>query len=200
MAARRGRGDVLNLLERKDIPVHLDGADRLIAACAKDDGAAVRSIAEGEPHLVREVLAEGGTLLAQFAGNGNAEGLRHLLDLGVGVAALYQEGDGYFEVAKSSTALHVAAWRGWPSAVKMLLKKGAPIDSVDGRGRTPLSLAVRASVDSHWTYRRSPESVEALLRAGAPARGIDLPTGYEEIDELLRPYKESAAEQNDETN
>ena len=37
----------------------------------------------------------------------------------------------------------------------------------DGRGRTPLQLAVRGCVDSYWTEYRSPESVKALLEAGA---------------------------------
>jgi len=35
---------------------------------------------------------------------GNAEGVRHLLDLGVDVDARFQEGDGYFDIAKT-------AWR-----------------------------------------------------------------------------------------
>jgi len=47
-------------------------------------------------------------------------------------------------------------------------------------------LAVKACVDSYWTNRRSPESVEALLRAGASVKGIDFPSGYAEVDELLK--------------
>jgi hypothetical protein len=70
--------------------------------------------------------------------------------------------------------------------VKLLIERGAPVDVPDGEGRTPLALAVRACVDSHWTYRRSPESVEALLRAGASAGGSALPSGYAEVDELFR--------------
>lgn len=56
----------------------------------------------------------------------------------------------------------------------------------DGKGRTPLMLAVRACVDSYWTDRRSPQSVAALLAAGASKDGIQLPTGYDRIDSLLR--------------
>jgi len=36
MAARRGRGDVLALLEQRQIAVAFRGVDRLIAACARD--------------------------------------------------------------------------------------------------------------------------------------------------------------------
>jgi ankyrin repeat protein len=188
MAARRGRGDVLALLEQRGFAPNLDGVDRLIAACAKGDREVVRVIAGEEPALVPELLAMGGTLLAEFAGNDNVGGIRCLLDLGVSVAALYREGDAYFDIAKDSTALHVAAWRAWPSAVEALIELGAPVNALDGKGRTALALAVKACVDSYWKYRRSPDSVDALLRAGATVNGVAIPSGYEEVDELLRRY------------
>jgi ankyrin repeat protein len=186
LAARRGRGDVLDSFERRGIPIELQGVERLIAACARNDAATVRSIAESEPGLVRELLAQGGTLLAEFAGTANTDGVRHLLDLGVDIGALYKEGDGYFGIAKDSTALHVAAWRAWHRTVRFLIERGAPIDARDGAGRTALALAVRACVDSYWAHRRSPESVQALLDAGASVSGIAVPSGYAEVDALLR--------------
>ncbi|MCG3121374.1 MAG: hypothetical protein ALAOOOJD_04439 [bacterium] len=187
IAARRGRGEVLALFAQRGIPIELHGVERLIAACARNDAAAVRSLAAREPQLVGEILAEGGKLLAEFAGTANSDGVRHLLDLGVKAGALY-EGDGYFDIAPNSTALHVAAWRAWPTTVKLLIERGAPIDARDGKGRTALALAVKACVDSYWTYRRSPESVEALLRAGASVNGVAFPSGYAEVDELLRRH------------
>jgi len=185
IAARRGRGDVLKSFERRGIPIELQGVERLIAACAKNDGAAVRSIAESDPEVVRELRAQGGTLLAEFAGTANTDGVRHLLDLGVDVAALYKEGDGYFDIARDSTALHVAAWRAWHRTVRLLIERGAPIEARDGKGRTALALAVRACVDSYWVDRRSPESVQALLDAGASVGGVAVPSGYSEVDDLL---------------
>lgn len=187
LAARRGRGDVLELLDRRGVPLALEGADRLIAACARGDAASARAIAEAEPHLVTEVVAEGGRLLAWFAGTGNTEGVRLLLDLGVPVDAVFEEGDGYFDVAPRSTALHVAAWRAHPALVELLIERGATVDQPDGASRTPLMLAVRACVDSYWTERRSPESVRALLAAGASADGVPYPSGYAEVDALLAP-------------
>jgi ankyrin repeat protein len=191
-AARRGRGDVLESLERRGIPVELRGVERLIAACARNDTVGVGAIVQGEPELAVELLAEGASRLAEFAGNGNTEGIRHLLDLGVDVRAPYEKGDGYWDVAPNSSALHVAAWRAQHATVKLLVERGAAVDAPDGKGRTPLALAVRACVDSYWTERRSPESVDALLRAGASVIGVRFPSGYADVDELLRQHGRSA--------
>jgi ankyrin repeat protein len=189
IAARRGRGDVLALFEQRGLPVELVGVDKLLAACARNQGEEVRRIAAHEPALVQNVLAWGGTLLAEFAGNANANGVRQLLDLGVDVSARYMHGDGYFSIAPYSTALHVAAWRAWPEAVKCLLERGAPVDAVDAAGQTALVLAVRACVDSFWTRRRSPESTQALLAAGADASLVPFPCGYDEVDALLLAHR-----------
>ena len=188
-AAREGRSDVLELFERRGIPIELHGLDRLIAACATGDAASARSIAEREPHLVGEVKAMGGELLAKFAGTDNPAGVRQLLDLGVDVAAPFTEGDGYHGEPKNSLAIHVAAWRGRPAVVNLLIARGSPIDLPDAKGRTPLALAVKACVDSYWTERRSPESVQALLEAGASTEGVAFPSGYAEVDDLLRKHR-----------
>ncbi len=185
-AARRGRGDVLETFDRRGLRYELLGIERLIAACARNDSASVRAIVEREPELVRQLRQEGGKLLAEFAGNGNSEGVGQLLDLGVPIDARFVEGDGYWGVAPNSTALHVAAWRAHHDTVKLLVSRGAPIDARDGTGRTPLMLAVRACVDSYWTNRRAPESVDTLLRAGAPTEGVKYPSGYVEVDNLLQ--------------
>jgi ankyrin repeat protein len=188
MAARRGRGDVLDMIERRGTAIELHGVERLIAACARNDSVKVRSIAAQEPESVRVLVAQGGKLLAEFAGVGNTDGVRQLLDLGVGVNALTEEGDPYFDVAKDSTAMHSAAWRARPATVKLLIERGAQVNALDGKGRTALALAVRACVDSYWKERRTPESAEALLRAGASVRGVEYPSGYAEVDELLRAH------------
>ena len=75
-----------------------------------------------------------------------------------------------------------------PEVVKELITRGAPVDAIDAQGRTALQLAIKACVDSYWTERRSPDSVRALLEAGASTAGIELPTGYDEADKLLRQH------------
>jgi ankyrin repeat protein len=186
IAARVGRSDVLETLARRGFAVELTGVDKLIAACAMGDAERAAAIAKQEPQLVAELRAASGDLLLKFAGTDNTPGVRLLLDMGVDVAAASKDGDAYYGIAQNSTALHAAAWRAAHSTVKLLIERGAPVNARDGKGRTPLQLAVLACVESHWTERRSPESVKILLEGGAGVQGVKYPSGYGEVDVLLK--------------
>ncbi len=190
-AARRGRGDLLELFVQRGFTVELHGIDHLIAACATNDAATILEIVTREPQRVTELRAERGKLLSDFSGAGNTDGVRCLLDLGVDVNARYPDNGPYWGVSKDSTALHTACWRARHTSVKLLISRGAQVDALDAKGRTPLALAVRACVDSYWTHLRSPESVKALLDAGASAEGVSFPSGYAEVDDLLRRHAKS---------
>ena len=186
LAARRGRGDVLAAFGKRGVALDLEGIDRLIAACAMDDVAKLHDLTQREPQLVGELLAQGSTLLSEFTSTWNTAGVKHLLDLGVPVTSRYK-GDGYFDIAPESTALHVAAWQLRADLVQLLLERGAPANDRDGKGRTALMLAVKACVDSYWQDRRTPEPTRLLLAAGAMLDGVPYPSGYQAVDELLRP-------------
>ena len=66
------------------------------------------------------------------------------------MTALDREGDGYYGIAKESTALHVAAWRARPALVKERIARGAPVNAT----WIALQLADKACVDSYWTELR----------------------------------------------
>ncbi|HMA39303.1 MAG TPA: ankyrin repeat domain-containing protein [Gemmatimonadales bacterium] len=192
LAARKGRSDVLKALERRGVTLELRGVERLHAALARADATAAHAIAKDEPALLREVLADGGTLLSEFTLTWNNDGVRLLLELGAPATARY-DGYGYFDIANDSTALHVAAWMLNSELVRLLLERGVPANARDGRGRTPLMLAVKACVDSYWTERRTPEPARLLLEAGASLEGVGIPTGYDELDDVLRHYEKRGA-------
>jgi Ankyrin repeats (many copies) len=189
MAAYHGRGDILSALEQRSFAFNFEGPapdlDQLVAACARAQLDHAKSLIAADPGLQPRLLQIGGSLLARFAGAANLEGLRTLLDLGIPADALWPEGDPYFDMTRNSTALHHAAWRAHHDVVRELILRGAPIHATDLRGRTALQLAVKACIDSYWVRRRKPDSVAALLAAGATTEGIDLPTGYDAIDQLL---------------
>ena len=110
------------------------------------------------------------------------------MQLGIPVNSLNAIGDAYFDLAPRSAALHAACWRGRSETVKFLIDHGADVNLKDGKGRTPLELAVKDCVDSYWTARRSPDSVKALMEADATVTDAlrkGLPFGYEEVDRLL---------------
>ena len=189
LAARVGRGDVLDAFERRAIPIELHGVDRLIAACARGDADSVRAISTHEPKLVEEVRGLGGSLLGRFAATGNLSGVRQLLDLGVDVRTPWAEGDGYFGIPPNTLAIHVAAWCCCTDVVRLLIDRGSPVDLPNARGDTPLALAVRACVDSYWTEYCSPALIEALILAGASAHGVPYPSGHATVDAVLAAHR-----------
>ena len=184
MSAHHGRGDILDAFDRRGFKYEFKGMDALVAACARGQTDAAQAMMNQTLQLRESFLAMGGTLLARFSGPGNDAGVRTLLQLGISPNALW-EGDGYWDLAPGSTALHVAAWRANHQLVRTLIAAGAGVNACDSRNRTSLQLAVKACTDSYWKYRRQPDSIAALLAAGAATDGIPLPTGYEAIDQLL---------------
>jgi ankyrin repeat protein len=187
MAARRGRGDVLRLLAERGVAIQLRGFEAVAAACALGDRVGAEELLKTQPEAKAGFSIHAGDLLGTFAGVGNTEGVRCLLDVGVPVNALFS-GDAYFGQAGGSTALHVAAWHGNADTISLLIGRGTPVDARDNNGDTALQLALRACTNSYWSNRRSPEWVEPLLAAGASIEGVEVPTGYAEADALIRKY------------
>ncbi|HTU99755.1 MAG TPA: ankyrin repeat domain-containing protein [Luteitalea sp.] len=185
LAAWRGRADVLDVFARRAADAPLNDEFVLMAAATRGDQAAARARLTASPGLQQRLLTHGAEWLALAAGCGNVAAVRCWVALGVAVDALWDEGDGYFVIAPSSTALHVAAWRGQHAVVEALLALGADASLRNGRDETPLRLAVRACVDAYWSGRRQPDSIARLLTAGADPADVPVPTGYDDADRLL---------------
>lgn len=184
LAARKGRGDILAELDRRGVAIKLEGLDGLLEVCARGDAARARDLARNAG-LVHQLSADAGRALGEFTGTWNVDGVRILLDLGLPVDSRWK-GDGYFGTPAESTALHVASWKVLPKLVRLLLERGADPNARDGKGHTPLMLAVRGCTESYWTHRRTAEPARLLLAAGASREGVTFPTGFAELDEVLR--------------
>ena len=179
MAARRGRGDVLRAFARRGASIELHGLERLLAACARHDAATRPDRGRRTSRPRRTTLrTDGGRFLAWFAGVGNTDGVRLLLDLGVADRRPVRRGRGLLrrrtQQPRDSRRRLAREPRDPAPAHRSRIAHRRP----DGKGRSPLMLAVRACVDSYWTRRRTPESVKALLDAGASITGVMLPSGY----------------------
>jgi hypothetical protein len=185
LAVRTGRADVLDLFAQHGFRVALTGDNAFLAACARGDAATARTFTAGEPGLVARLQASDGALVADFAGAGNTDGVRLLLDLGFDLDSRTSQGG-----ANADPALHVAVWRGRLETVKLLVARGAPLEATNAGGATPLSLAVRALVEqSDWTPHASPEIVAILLDAGARVETVHpFPSGSPMADALLREH------------
>jgi ankyrin repeat protein len=184
VAARIGRGDVLDLFARRSVSVALEGEDGLLAACAQADESCARAIVKRSPGMVASIESEDPAVVADVASTGNTAAVRLMLDLGFSAASRTCRAG-----APNDTALHAAVWRSYHATAKLLVERGAPLEVTNGRGETPLGYAVRALVQSEWPAPRSAEIVVMLLDAGARVESVTLfPSGFEEVDELLRGH------------
>jgi hypothetical protein len=185
IAARMGRADVIDLFARRGFPVVLGGDDAFLEACARADESAARAFITRDPGLVGRLQAADGAILADFAGAGNTDGVRLLLDVGFDIGSRTSRGG-----TRGDPALHVAVWRERLTTVRLLIQRGAALEEPNGSGETALSLAVRALVETtDWTPHSSTDILAALLDAGARVDSVmAYPSGSAEADDLLRRH------------
>jgi ankyrin repeat protein len=157
-SARVGRSDVLDLFEQRNIASDIRGDDRLLEACARTDTGSARAIVAADPGIVSRIESRSPNVVAEFAGAGNVDGLRILLDLGFNM-------ESQTRVAQSPgmNALQLAVWRERIEVVKLLLERGADPAVPNRRGQTARSLALRAqSEGSEWTPHESKEILKLV--------------------------------------
>lgn len=110
---------------------------------------------------------------------GHTAVVRALLDAGVDPAA----GTGC-----GMDGLHWAANRGKLETVKLLIERGAPLETVNMHGTTALGTAVWSAINEPWWGPAQIEIIEALLQAGARVDAGGYRTGHPSIDALLVKY------------
>jgi ankyrin repeat protein len=157
MASRLGRADVADFLRRAGADTTLTDEDRRVMAAISGKGG-------GEKVNDDELL---GPVLVTAAELGDVVVLANLLDLGVSPDS---------RGTHRATALHWAAWKGHPEAVRLLIERGATIE-IEGAdlGSTPLQWAFHASTNNGgMTPEHALAVVNVLLDAGAVPHTLEM--------------------------
>lgn len=189
-ATRLGACDVGELLLRYGARDDATDPDRFLGACMRADRAEAERLRARDPGLLERAVAEDPAVLVRAVTYADAPALRLMLDLGVPVDVSADDG---------GTALHEAAYLGRAELVRLLLDRGADVESRDGRwDAAPLGWA---TVGSGERPQRSPHAdwvatVNVLLDAGASTDGawIDRKPPGEDVADLLHIHGASGAE------
>ncbi len=160
-AAGAGRADVLKLFRKHGFSFQLEGDAAFLAAVANGNEKEARTIADADPETIPRLKSSGHAIVANFAGAGNTEGVRILLDFGFDI-----ESQATHAGSRGNTALHLAVWRERLATVKLLIARGASLDAKNPGGLTPLMLAERAQTEmSEWTPHESSAVLEEVQSA-----------------------------------
>lgn len=118
--------------------------------------------------------------------NGHTAVAEFLFSHGVDVGAGFGTG---------MNAFHWAANRGQVETVKFLLECNAPLEVENMYGGTVLGCTVWSAL--HEPVPTHLEVIQLLIDAGANLDASGYPTGYAEVDNLLRPAIQAKENQND---
>jgi ankyrin repeat protein len=83
-------------------------------------------------------------------------------------------------------AFHWAANRGQLKTIEILIRSGAPLETLNAYGGTVLGCTVWSAI--HEPKPDHPPIIEALLKAGANVGAAKYPSGDERVDGVLRRY------------
>jgi ankyrin repeat protein len=117
------------------------------------------------------------SVLQADAARGAVRTVGFLLDRGVPMYHIHQEGDRVGHAHFNGTPLHAAATNGRCDVVRLLLGRGAVFDleTLDWRGRTPLLCASRGPFSQEVDAKRGSfeETIRLLVDAGADLTALD---------------------------
>ena len=186
LAELHGNRDIAAWLLAHGATNELSPLDRFIAAAAQADRDAADAMLRAHPNLKNELRLEQHLMLHRPAESGNAAALETMLACGFDPSAKDKDG---------VTALHRAAMKGHPDAVKVLLAFGAPVDAMDGMFSAP---PIVWAVEGRGHAQPGADHVgvaRLLIDAGSPVEWTPPPAspGPERTLEGLRELRRDAA-------
>ena len=176
VAAHVGYSDIV-----EQLLAHASPAQRLLAACAAADRPAAERLAGDYPGLVARLTPREQRLIADRAYWNDTAAVALMVDLGFDIRVVgHDNGD----------ALHWASFLGNADMVRALLTRDPAIGVRDaGYGATPLGWCLYGSVFGEKRKTGDFASVARLLiDAGEVIEPSMLPTGRDDVDQLLRTY------------
>ena len=177
IARKRGHEEVLDLLLSRAPPV-----DRVMQALWSGDGDAADAVLATDPAVIEHAPPQVLRQVADAARNNNTDAVKAMLARGFSVTAVSQHG---------ATPLHWAAFHGNPEMLREVLGYGPPLEMRDRDfDGTPMGWTIQGAT-GHWrgiSTAKHGECARLLLDAGAQVNETALPTGQEELDQVLRAH------------
>ncbi len=162
---------------------HLSATGRLIDALWTGDGERARAEIARSPSAIRDLDASDKTLLAAAAWWYRPESVRLMLEVGF---------DPHVTGAHLSTPLDRASFHGYADIVKALLEldPNPPLTQKNEFGVIPLRTCIYGSMNGWKTGfpQDHARTLSLLLEAGSPLDPTMLPTGNDELDDVMRSW------------
>ncbi len=183
LAARNGRQEVVDELEKRGAVNDLAGTELFLAACGLADRKTAEEMIARDPNLVSNLSKEDRFVLTDAARPGNQKAIELMIDLGFDLKT--SDGQGF-------TTLHWACWFGHLDLVAWLLTKGAPVDAKNNYGGTVLDSTVWGYANSNGDDRNCVAIIDALIEAGATTDEVTpFPSGHPASDEAIKRHAEN---------
>jgi len=176
VASRLGYPDIVEALLAQASPTQ-----RLLAACALADRTSAGRLVAEQPGIVSSLTASQHRLIALRAYWNDTAAVALMVDLGFDPRAIgHDNGD----------ALHWAAFLGNAGMVRVLLARNPAIGMRDaGYGGTPLDWCIHGSVHGEKCKTGAfAEVARLLIGAGEVVEPAMVPTGRDDVDQVLRRY------------